>query len=173
MQSRILTRRCLRELTMTNEDAKKFAKNMTYKEAINNVLSARCVPNRKATKIKLLDLLEILEVLDRPVCDVRDDDVCEDPDSIESEYTQKEIAKDFIDDVKSVEDFLPKELLPIGTKPYYIQAGERIDELAGAISRYSGYCKERTQSIRMWATEILAQCDAIESLNQIYKEPRI
>jgi hypothetical protein len=25
----------------------------------------------------------------------------------------------------------------------------------------------------MWATEILAQCDAIESLNQIYKEPRI
>lgn len=46
---------------MNMEEAKKIADKMTYREAIMNCLYARCVPYRKATKIKMKRLLECIE----------------------------------------------------------------------------------------------------------------
>ena len=56
---------------MNMEEAKKIADKMTYREAIMNCLYARCVPYRKATKIKMKRLLERIEApyvdLDTPM----------------------------------------------------------------------------------------------------------
>ena len=46
---------------MNIEEAKKIADKMSYREAIMNCLCARCVPYRKATKIKMKRLLECIE----------------------------------------------------------------------------------------------------------------
>lgn len=46
---------------MTIEEAKKYAKNMTYREAICNLKQAKSVPYRKATFIKVNELLDELE----------------------------------------------------------------------------------------------------------------
>lgn len=47
---------------------------------------------------------------------------------------------------------------PIGIKPAYVNAPERIAELAGAIQRYAAEA-DRRLSIRVWAKEILMQLD--------------
>ena len=49
---------------MTVEEAKEFAKRMSYTEAVHNALQGRAVPYRKATKIKLNELLEKAKELD-------------------------------------------------------------------------------------------------------------
>lgn len=49
---------------MTNEEAKEYAEKMSYTEAVYNALQARCVPYRKATKLKLTKLLEIAKQLE-------------------------------------------------------------------------------------------------------------
>lgn len=46
---------------MTREEAKKHAENMTYREAIYNLKQAKSVPYRKATFIKVNELLKALE----------------------------------------------------------------------------------------------------------------
>lgn len=46
---------------MTREEAEKYAKNMTYREAICNLKQAKSVPYRKATFIKINELLNELE----------------------------------------------------------------------------------------------------------------
>ena len=46
---------------MTKEEAKEYAKTMTFREAVLNALDGKCVPYRKATKIKLLELLDFIE----------------------------------------------------------------------------------------------------------------
>lgn len=46
---------------MTKEEAKKYADNMTYRDAINNLMKARSIPYRKATFIKINELLKTLE----------------------------------------------------------------------------------------------------------------
>lgn len=46
---------------MTREEAEEYAKKMTFRDAVANALSAKCVPYRKATKIKLLELLDFIE----------------------------------------------------------------------------------------------------------------
>ena len=46
---------------MTREEAEEYAKNMTYRDAVHNALQGKCVPYRKATKIKLYELLDRLE----------------------------------------------------------------------------------------------------------------
>ena len=46
---------------MNMEEAKKVAEKMTYREAVMNCLYARCVPYRKATRIKMQELLELAE----------------------------------------------------------------------------------------------------------------
>lgn len=46
---------------MTKEEAEKYAKEMTYRDAINNLMKARSIPYRKATFIKVNELLNALE----------------------------------------------------------------------------------------------------------------
>ena len=46
---------------MTREEAEKYAENMTYREAIYNLKQAKSVPYRKATFIKINELLNELE----------------------------------------------------------------------------------------------------------------
>ena len=46
---------------MTREEAEKYAENMTYREAIYNLKQAKSVPYRKATFIKVNELLDELE----------------------------------------------------------------------------------------------------------------
>ena len=46
---------------MTKEEAKEYAKKMTYRDAINNLMKARSIPYRKATFIKVNELLNALE----------------------------------------------------------------------------------------------------------------
>ena len=49
---------------MTQEEARIYANNMTYEEAVLNCLNARCVPYRKATKVKLNELLALAKIID-------------------------------------------------------------------------------------------------------------
>lgn len=46
---------------MTREEAEEYAKEMTYRDAINNLMKARSIPYRKATFIKVNELLNALE----------------------------------------------------------------------------------------------------------------
>lgn len=46
---------------MTREEAEKYAENMTYREAIYNLKQAKSVPYRKATFIKINELIDELE----------------------------------------------------------------------------------------------------------------
>lgn len=46
---------------MNMAKAEEIAKKMTFREAVNNALRGRCVPYKKATRIKLNELLEILD----------------------------------------------------------------------------------------------------------------
>ena len=48
---------------MTNEEAEEYAKNITYRNAVYNALQGRCIPYRKATLIKLHELLDMIEPL--------------------------------------------------------------------------------------------------------------
>lgn len=48
---------------MNMEEAEKIADKMSYREAVMNCLCARCVPYRKATKIKMKRLLESIDAL--------------------------------------------------------------------------------------------------------------
>lgn len=50
---------------MNLEEAKIVADKMTYADAVCNALASRCVPYRKATKIKLKELLEIAKSFDK------------------------------------------------------------------------------------------------------------
>lgn len=46
---------------MTSEEAQEYAKTMTFRDAIYNLKQARCIPYRKATFIKIDELLMALE----------------------------------------------------------------------------------------------------------------
>lgn len=46
---------------MTREEAKEYAKGMTYRDAICNLIMARAIPYRKATFIKINELLDEIE----------------------------------------------------------------------------------------------------------------
>lgn len=46
---------------MTREEAEVYADKMTYREAVQNALQGKCIPYRKATLIKLHELLDIVE----------------------------------------------------------------------------------------------------------------
>lgn len=51
----------------------------------------------------------------------------------------------------------------LGVKPCYIASYSRITDLAEAIVRHSNEC-ERQDLIKMWAKEIVAQCDLLEKM---------
>ena len=46
---------------MTREEAEEYAKEMTYCNAVYNALQGKCIPYRKATLIKLHELLDMIE----------------------------------------------------------------------------------------------------------------
>lgn len=46
---------------MTREEAEEYAKNMSYRNAVYNALQGKCIPYRKATLIKLYELLDMIE----------------------------------------------------------------------------------------------------------------
>lgn len=46
---------------MTREEAEEYAKGMTFHDAVYNALQGKCIPYRKATLIKLYELLDIVE----------------------------------------------------------------------------------------------------------------
>lgn len=46
---------------MTREEADEYAKKMTYRDAVWNALQGKCIPYRKATLIKLYELLDMVE----------------------------------------------------------------------------------------------------------------
>lgn len=50
---------------MNTEQAKEYAKTMTYSEAVSNVRYGKCIKYRKATMIKLRELAEIADRLDK------------------------------------------------------------------------------------------------------------
>lgn len=69
---------------MTREEAEKYAENMTYREAIHNLKQAKSVPYRKATFIKVNELLNELEqepVIDKIRAEVKELGVYYDNDS--------------------------------------------------------------------------------------------
>lgn len=46
---------------MNREEAEEYAKNMSYRDAVYNALQGKSIPYRKATLIKLYELLDIVE----------------------------------------------------------------------------------------------------------------
>ena len=46
---------------MNIAEAEEIAKKMTFRDAVYNALRGRCVPYKKATRIKLNELLEMLD----------------------------------------------------------------------------------------------------------------
>lgn len=48
---------------MTREEAEEIAKEMTYRDAVYNALQGKCIPYRKATLIKLYELLDVVDRL--------------------------------------------------------------------------------------------------------------
>ena len=51
---------------MTREEAEEYAKHMTFEDAIYNLSQARSIPYRKATFIKIKELLKIVtEIKDK------------------------------------------------------------------------------------------------------------
>lgn len=50
---------------------------------------------------------------------------------------------------------------PLGCRPCYIAAGERIQELASAIKRYATEPENYSYKIQKWAKEIVSQCDIV------------
>ena len=46
---------------MNNQEAEEYAKTMTYRDAVYNAIHGKCIPYRKATLIKLYELLDMVE----------------------------------------------------------------------------------------------------------------
>lgn len=75
---------------MTREEAEKYAKNMTYREAIYNLKQAKSVPYRKATFIKVAELLDELEQ-DKPTVEI----------DLYSVIKQKYIEREVLDKIRA------------------------------------------------------------------------
>lgn len=58
---------------MTREEAEEHAKDMTYRDAVYNALQGKCIPYRKATLIKLYELLDKLEQEPCDTCEHSDE----------------------------------------------------------------------------------------------------
>lgn len=52
---------------------------------------------------------------------------------------------------------------PLGAKPYYIVASDRIEDLARAIYDYSQEF-DKTDLIKKWVNEIIYQCETMEKI---------
>lgn len=78
---------------MTEEEAKRYAENMTYREAIYNLKQAKSVPYRKATFIKINELLDKLEQ-DKPMVEI----------DLYSIIKQKYIEREVLDKITEIID---------------------------------------------------------------------
>lgn len=78
---------------MTEEEAKRYAENMTYREAIYNLKQAKSVPYRKATFIKINELLDELEQ-DKPMVEI----------DLYSIIKQKYIEREVLDKITEIID---------------------------------------------------------------------
>lgn len=77
---------------MTEEEAKRYAENMTYREAICNLKQAKSVPYRKATFIKINELLNELEQeQDKPMVEI----------DLYSVIKQKYIEREVLDEIRA------------------------------------------------------------------------
>lgn len=57
---------------------------------------------------------------------------------------------------------------PLGVKPAWLVAEGRIVELSSALNRYAQHCEKSEISImRMWAEEIIMQCNIIEKMEAL------
>ena len=63
-----------------------------------------------------------------------------------------------------MEESLQEMKPPLGARPYWVAAKERINELCEAIIRADP--SQNYSSIRKWAEEIIQQCDLIEWLGE-------
>lgn len=50
---------------MTREEAEEYAKTMSFRQAVYNAMAGKCIPFRKATAIKLRELLLLADEIDR------------------------------------------------------------------------------------------------------------
>ena len=75
---------------MTREEAEKYAENMTYREAIYNLMQAKSVPYRKATFIKVYELRDELEQ-DKPMVEI----------DLYSVIKQKYIEREVLDKIRA------------------------------------------------------------------------
>ena len=57
---------------------------------------------------------------------------------------------------------------PLGARPAYVAAGERVHELAEAIVRNSGDVQLNTSLIKKWAGEIMAQCEIVDQIDKMF-----
>ena len=80
---------------MTGEEAKRYAENMTYREAICNLKQAKSVPYRKATFIKVNELLDELEQ-DKPIVEIDLYSV------IKQKYIEREVLDKISAEVKAL-----------------------------------------------------------------------
>lgn len=55
---------------------------------------------------------------------------------------------------------------PLGVKPYYLAASDRIEDLADAIKRYAPNCDVEYEKISQWAEEIKMQCAICKKLDK-------
>lgn len=103
---------------MTREEAKEYAKEMTYRDAVYNALQGKCIPYRKATLIKLYELLDMVE---QEPCEnaISREDVLM---CLTGEWTEitDEIIHRFIKRIKA--------LPPVNTQPKWIPVSERLPE---------------------------------------------
>ena len=87
---------------MTREEAEKYAENMTYREAIYNLKQAKSVPYRKATFIKVNELLGELEQ-DEPMVEIDLYSV------IKQKYIEREVLDKIRAELTEKRDILAKE----------------------------------------------------------------
>ena len=88
---------------MTREEAEKYAENMTYREAIYNLKQAKSVPYRKATFIKINELINELE--QEPMVEI----------DLYSVIKQKYIEREALDNaIKEIKNAGYNNIVPIG-----------------------------------------------------------
>lgn len=108
---------------MTREEAEKYAENMTYREAIYNLKQAKSVPYRKATFIKVNELLDELEQ-DKPMVEI----------DLYSVIKQRYIERDVLDEIRGEIEEQVLESLSDGGDDWF--TAEKVNECLEIIDKY-------------------------------------
>lgn len=137
---------------MTREEAEKYAENMTYREAIYNLMQAKSVPYRKATFIKVNELLNEL-IQDSTTkndcaeqngcisCSLDDGDCCRKlyEESMQNSTTKNDLGIDYVSRA---------EVKKIAKEMYLEVANMELDAktISDCISCTSSKCREVLES---------------------------